>query len=325
VPTVTDADVVLGFINPDNFAGGRMKLDKGRAEAAIQDMAERVGMTLLECANGIAKIVEFQMADIIRKMTIGKGFDPRDFVLFAFGGAGPAHAGVFSRELGVRKVVIPQRETASTWCAFGAASADVLHIYERVDIMASPFDAGRINQNLDLIEEAARRQMAKDGIDAARQSLQFSIDMRHKGQINEVEVILDWGRARGDFEPPLRDAFYLTYERLYGKGSSFRGARVEMVTFRLRAMAQTPRPRLVAADTLTDTVPDAARRGHRAVYWDETRALADTPVYDGTALLPGNRFDGPTVVETPDTVVVVRPGQSLAVDAYGNFEIMLRG
>lgn len=325
VPTVTDADVVLGFINPDNFAGGRMKLDKGRAEAAIQDIAERVGMTLLECANGIAKIVEFQMADIIRKMTIGKGFDPRDFVLFAFGGAGPAHAGVFSRELGVQKVVIPQRETASTWCAFGAASADVLHIYERVDIMASPFDAGRINQNLDLIEEAARRQMAKDGIDAARQSLQFSIDMRHKGQINEVEVILVWDRARGGFEPPLRDAFYLTYERLYGKGSSFRGARVEMVTFRVRAMAQTPRPRLVAADTLTDTVPDAARRGQRAVYWEETRALADTPVYDGATLLPGNRLDGPTVVETPDTVVVVRPGQSLAVDAYGNFEIMLRG
>ena len=325
VPTVTDADLVLGFINPDNFAGGRMRLDKDRAERAIQSVAERLGMSLLECASGIAKIVEFQMADIIRRMTIGKGFDPRDFVLFAFGGAGPAHAGVFARELGVQKVVIPQRESASVWCAFGAASADVLHIHERVDIMASPFDGARINRNLAFLEEAARRQMARDGIDPDRQNLQFSIDMRHKGQINEVEVVLPWRRAEGDYEAPLRESFYETYERLYGRGSSFRGARVEMVTFRVRATAATPRPHLAAADRLSDRLPAAAQRGCRPVYWDETQGLAPTPVYDGAALLPGNRLAGPVVVETPDTVVVGGPGQSLAVDAYGNFEIMLRG
>src|SRR5262249_12017457 len=154
-------------------------------EAAIAEVAGRVAMQPVECAAGIAKIVEFQMADIIRKMTVGKGFDPRDFVLFAFGGAGPAHAGVFSRELGVAKVLIPQRETASTWCAFGAASADVLHIYERVDIMPSPFDAARLNRNLEALEERARREMARDGIAPERHRLQFALDMRHKGQINE--------------------------------------------------------------------------------------------------------------------------------------------
>ena len=190
VATVTDADVVLGYINPDNFAGGRIRLDKAKAEQAVQDIADRLGMSLLDCASGIAKIAEFQMADIIRKMTVGKGFDPRDFVLFAFGGAGPAHAGIFARELGVAKVVIPQRETASTWCAFGAASADILHIHEQVDIMASPFEAGRINRNLERLEETARRQMAKDGIALERQRFHFSVDMRHKGQINEVEVAL---------------------------------------------------------------------------------------------------------------------------------------
>jgi N-methylhydantoinase A len=324
VPTVTDADVVLGFISPDSFAGGRMKLDKAKAEAAVQGIADRLGMSLLECASGIAKIVDFQMADIIRKMTVGKGFDPRDFVLFAFGGAGPAHAGVFSQELGVQKVLIPQRETASTWCAFGAASADVLHIYEQVDIMASPFDAERVNRNLERLEEAARRQMAKDGIAEARQSLQFSVDMRHKGQINEVEVVLDWKRAEGAFEAPLRESFYQTYERLYGRGASFHGARVEMVTFRVRAMAETPRPRLVAAETLTEEILPSARRTARTIYWDEEKRSLDTPVYDGTALRPGNAVAGPAVFETPDTTVVVRPGQSLRVDAFGNFEIILR-
>jgi N-methylhydantoinase A len=322
--TVTDADLVLGYLDAENFAGGRMKLDRRAAEAAIRGIADRLDMNLMECASGIGKIVEFQMADIIRKMTVGKGFDPRDFVLFAFGGAGPAHAGVFAAELGVQKVVIPQRETASTWCAFGAAAADVLHIYECVDIMTSPFDAERINRNLELLEEAARRQMMKDGIQWGRQNLQFSIDMRHKGQINEVEVMPGWSRAARGFEGPLREAFYQTYERLYGKGSSFAGARVEIVTFRLRATAETPRPRLVPAARLIETIPPAARRPSRSIHWDELKGCADTPIFDGLALLPGNRVQGPTVIETPDTAVVVRPGQTLQVDAFGNFEILLR-
>jgi len=323
VPTVTDADVVLGYINPDNFAGGRIPLDKPKAAAAIQDIADRLGLSLMDCASGIAKIAEFQMADIIRKMTVGKGFDPRDFVLFAFGGAGPAHAGIFARELGVAKVVIPQRETASTWCAFGAASADILHIHERVDIMASPFEAERLNRNLERLEEIARRQMARDAIAPERQKLQFSVDMRHKGQINEVEVMLDDSRVAGAFQEGLREAFHRRYEQLYGRGSSFRGGRLEIVTFRIRAMAETPRPRLVAAPSLTAEIAAAARRPSRAVYWADLGRAVETPVYDGIALRPGNAVTGPSVVETPDTTVVVPPGQRLSVDRFGNFEIEL--
>jgi N-methylhydantoinase A len=323
VPTVTDADLVLGYINADNFAGGSIKLDRAKAEAAVQDIADRLGLSVMDCARGIAKIAEFQMADIIRKMTVGKGFDPRDFVLFAFGGAGPAHAGIFARELGVAKVVIPQRETASTWCAFGAASADVLHIHERVDIMASPFDAARINHNLERLEEAARRQMAKDGIAPERQRLQFSVDMRHKGQINEVEVLLEHDRIGGGFQGPLREAFRRRYEQLYGRGSSFQGGRLELVTFRVRATAETPRPRLVAAEQLTEEIPALALRPSRKVYWADLQCLVETPIYDGTELRPGNAIAGPIVVETPDTTVVVHPGQGLRVDRFGNFEIEL--
>jgi len=323
VPTVTDADLVLGYVGAENFAGGQMRLDRAKAEAAIADVAGRLGMGVLECAAGIAKIVEFQMADIIRKMTVGKGLDPRDFVLFAFGGAGPVHAGVFSRELGVAKIVIPQRETASVWCAFGAASADVLHIHEAVDIQASPFDGARINANLARLVEAARAEMAADAIDPARQRLEISLDMRHKGQINEVEVAPGWNRAEGDFEGPLKEQFYRRYEQLYGRGASFHGARVEIVTHRVRATAETPRPKLVASERLSDTIPHAAMKPPRPVYWEERARLEPTPVFDGQALLPGNTLPGPAIVETPDTSVVVRPGQTLSVDAYGNFEIAL--
>src|SRR5258706_6567346 len=143
VPTVTDAQLVLGYLDPDNFAGGRMRLDREAATKAIAALGAQIGMSAIECAAGICRIVELQMADIIRKVTVEKGHDPRDFVLFAFGGAGPAHAGVFARELGVRKVIVPQRKAASTWCAFGAAAADALHIFQHTEIMATPGPAQR--------------------------------------------------------------------------------------------------------------------------------------------------------------------------------------
>src|SRR5436190_3745689 len=147
------------------------------------------------------------MADIIRKMTVEKGLDPRDFVLFAFGGAGPAHAGVFAYELGVQKVVIPQKEIASTWCAFGAAAADILHVYEQVDIEPSPFDVARVNGMLDALEKKANVQMDHDGIAISRRRFRFSIDMRHRGQINEVEVLLPEKRLKSALTEGLRGRF----------------------------------------------------------------------------------------------------------------------
>jgi N-methylhydantoinase A len=323
--TVTDADVVLGYLDPNNFAGGKIRLDKAAAERAVQTVADQLGLSLLECASGIAKIVEFQMADIIRKMTIQKGFDPRDFVLFAFGGAGPAHACVFAGELGISRVVVPQKKTASTWCAFGAASAPILHIHEQVDIQASPFGRERINANLTALEGHARAQMAKDGVAPEMVKVQASIDMRHKGQINEVEVFLPESRVPADFYDDLANRFFARYEQLYGKSSSFRGSQLELVTFRVRASAHTPQPKLVPSRRLTDQIPDAAQRGTRAIWWDNLKRMENTSIFDGALLKPGNRVAGPAVVETTDTTVVVHPGKTLKIDALGNFEIDLKG
>ncbi len=320
-PTVTDADVVLGLINPDNFLGGRMKLDRRKAVDAVQGVARELRLPLMAAAAGIARIAEFKMADLIRKMTVEKGFDPRDFVLFAFGGAGPAHAGVFARELGVQKVIVPQKDIASTWCAFGAASADILHVHEQTDIQSSPFDGARINASLEALERSAAKQMEQDGIAPARRRFAFSLDMRHRGQINEVEVMLERPRLAAAFEDKLRKAFYARYEQLYGRGSSYREARLEIVTLRLRASASTPRPRLAAARKLTARIDPRARRGRRSVYWAELKKAVQTPIYDGAPLAPGNRIAGPAVIETADTTVAVHPGRTLRVDAFGNFEI----
>ena len=320
-PTVTDADVVLGYIDPDNFLGGRMKLDKAKSVAAVKSVADALELSVNEAAAGIAKIAEFKMADIIRKMTVEKGYDPREFVLYAFGGAGPVHAGVFGSELGVQKVIVPLREIASTWCAFGAASADILHVYEQVDIQGSPFDAARVNAVLDELQAKAEAQMQKDGVAKSRQRFAFSLDMRHRGQINEVEVMLSAPRLKAKFAEPLRESFYERYEKLYGRGSSYRSARLEIVTLRVRASAETPRPQLAQSKQLSETLPNGAERPAREIYWSELKRAVDTPIYDGARLVSGNVVQGPCVVETAQTNVVVHPGRTLKVDAYGNFEI----
>jgi len=318
VPTVTDAQLVLGYLDPDNFAGGRMRLDKESATKAVAELGAQIGMTAMQCAAGICRIVELQMADVIRKVTVEKGFDPRDFVLFAFGGAGPAHAGVFAHELGVRKIIIPQRKAASTWCAFGAAAADVLHIFEHTEIMPTPVAAARINRNLDLLEKQAKALMASEGIAGARQRFEFSLDVRHKGQINEVEVLLSYARMPSGYEAQLRKMFTERYEKLYGRGSALAGAQLEIVVCRLRARALTPRPKLVKAKNGSKGIPRDAALKPRPIQWDKT------PVYDGEKLAIGNRVKGPAIVETSDTTVVVHPGRTLSVDRLGNFEITFK-
>ena len=321
VPTVTDAQLVLGYLDPDNFAGGRMKLNKKDAEDSIRRLGKPIGLSPIETAAGICRIVELNMADIIRKVTVEKGFDPRDFVLFAFGGAGPAHAGVFARELGVRKVVVPQRKAASTWCAFGAAAADVLHIFEHTEIMQTPVPAERVNRILDGLQKNALALLKKEGIPENRHRFEFSLDVRHKGQINEVEVLLRGTRLPSQYENDLRKRFVDRYQKLYGRGSALAGAVLEIVVYRLRARALTPRPKLVRTKKASARIPPGAVRRSRDIYWPDLKKTRRTVVYDGERLVCGNSVKGPAIVETSDTTVVVPPGAQLRLDELGNFEL----
>lgn len=320
VPTVTDAALVLGYLDPDSFAGGRLQLDKESALAAIAALGSKLDLTVDECAAGICRIVEFKMADIIRRTTVEKGYDPRDFILFAFGGAGPAHAGIFARETGVRAVIVPQRRTASVWCAFGGAAADVLHVYERANLMASPFNTAAINAELKILAELGASQLAKEGRTGGH--FMFSIDLRHRGQINEVEVPLDGGVIDDAAVARLIGTFFDRYDALYGQGAAFRKARLEAVTFRCRALATVPKPQLPRAEEVAAKKSQGApRKGSRSVYWTDLAARMETPVFDGESMHFGHEITGPAIIETADTNVVVHHGQSLTVDAFGNFEL----
>jgi N-methylhydantoinase A len=200
----------------------------------------------------------------------------------------------------------------------------VLHIFEHTEIMPTPVPARRVNDALGALEKNAKALMAQEGIAAERQRNEFSLDVRHKGQINEVEITLPWVRLPNDYEVQLRSLFVKRYEQLYGRGSALPGAQLEIVVCRLRAKALTPQPKLVKARNASARVPKAAVRRKRDIYWPDLGKRRSTPVYDGEALAAGNRIAGPAIVETADTTVVVQPGSKLRVDELGNFELTFK-
>ena len=324
-PTITDADLVLGYVDPDAFLGGRLRLDPERARESFAAIATRLGLGLVETAAGAARVVEHQMADLIRKATVQKGYDPRDCVVFAYGGAGPVHAGVYARELGAQGVVVPLGGVCSLWSALGAASADLLHIYEAVDIQPSPFDPSRVMERFRELEERGLTQLRADGIDPGQARLARSADVRYKGQINEVEVPVAAGPLDEAALRQLVGDFHRRYETVYGHGAGFPEARVEVVTYRVRASAISPKPLIVATPEGGRQPAADAHGPARPVYWSELGDFATTPVFLGDRLRPGHVIVGPAIIQVPDTTIVVHPFQTARVDPYGNVLIDLGG
>jgi len=238
--------------------------------------------------------------------------------VFAYGGAGPVHAGVYARELGAQSLIVPLGGVCSLWSALGAATADLLHIYETVDILASPFDPARVMERFGDLEQQGLAQLARDGIAAGAARIARSADIRYKGQINEVEVPVPAGRLDEAALADLAADFHHRYETLYGAGAGFREARVEIVTYRVRTTAVSAKPALRPAREQGATPADGARAPARSVYWAELGDFALTPVFWGERLVPGNRIAGPAIVQVPDTTIVVHPGQAARIDPYGN-------
>ncbi|MHB1538606.1 MAG: hydantoinase/oxoprolinase family protein [Solirubrobacteraceae bacterium] len=312
-PTVTDCDAVLGRYNPENFLGGKLELDREGAHGAVARLAEQVGLDTIEAADGALRIVESQMADLMRQMTVERGRDPRDFVVYAFGGAGAAHAVVFAREMGAAEVVIPLGDLASTWSALGVMSSDVLHVYEHSELMLGPFSHERMNEIYGELESRARKQLRAEGF--ADQDIELSrlAEMKFSLQIHQVEVPVPSGTLTAAHAEEQVERFVAAYEQLYGEGSAFRGAGTQIGLFKVlaRGRVRTPAtPELPARE-----LREPARRD---VYWREEGSFVSTEIHDGSTLPAGTELAGPAIIEYPDTTVVVPPGARARLDELGN-------
>ncbi len=329
-PAVTDADVVLGYVDPDYFLGGRWKLKKEKAEAAIRDkIANPLGLSLIEAASGIRTIVDNQMSDLLRKATIQRGYDPRDFVLFAYGGAGPTHCSAYCSELGVKKIVVPP--TAMVYSAFGAAISDFHYSFQVTDTMRTParfdvaskyLDAKRISQNFQTLKKKAIEALKINKIPDKDMVFHFSLGMKFRRQTHELFISV----PDRPFEPKdvneLIEKFENQYEERYGKGSAFREVGVEITIFRLDAAGLTSKPGLQSFKPEGEDSSPAIKK-ERKVYFAEFKKFYDTDIYDGMKLKAGYKFSGPAVIEYPGTTVVISPDQQASIDQYLNIIIDL--
>ncbi|WP_423212526.1 hydantoinase/oxoprolinase family protein [Paracoccus yeei] len=324
LPTVTDADVVLGIIDPDTFLGGKMKLDREAARAAIEDhIARPLGFSVEQAAAGIRRIVDAQMADTLREVTIGRGFDPRDFVIFAYGGAGPVHCAGYGAELGVPRMVVPVTSMAHS--AYGALAADLQFSTERALLMRGGggartlddgLDAPRIAQTFAELEAECLDAMDRAGVKAADVALIRTADLRYRRQTNDLIIQLDAGPVTASVVADLVRRFEDTYEQTYGKGSAFREAGIELTNIRVEAFGKARRPEISLRTPTAQ--PKAATR---SIFEPVAGQWMDCAVYNWRELPMDFQVEGPAVIEHPETSVFVAATQIARLDANSNITI----
>jgi N-methylhydantoinase A len=316
-PTVTDADMLLGFLNADYFAGGSMKIDTAAAQAAMATLAGPLGLSETEVAWGIHDVVNENMASAARVHIAEKGKDPRGFTLLATGGAGPVHAFYVARKLGLKRVLCP--------VAAGVASALGLLIaparIDRVTTVAVPWDAidwTALEAEYRALEKDAAAVIAETGLDAEAAEVTRLADMRYVGQGFEVVVTLPAGPYGASSADAIERAFTDTYRRTFSRTPP--EGKIEIINIRVSLRAHVPGPGIAF------TVPEGGSvepKAMRKVYFPEAGDFVETNVYDRAALPAGIKIDGPAIVEEAESTLVVGPNATMHADATGNLIVDL--
>ncbi|MEA2424793.1 MAG: hypothetical protein QOH13_1203, partial [Thermoleophilaceae bacterium] len=319
--TVTDADLVLGYLDPDNFLGGGMTLDRAAAEAALDSVAEALGISRMEAADGIRRILDSQMADLVRRTTIERGYDPRDFTLLAYGGMGPTHAARYAADLGVAEVVVPADATA--FSALGMLAAPLLRVFEASAPLRSPFEqaeADHVSEIFAGLEQRALEGFATDDVPAAEVELRRIVHVRFQMQVHELDVDVPGGSLTVEHLAQLERDFVDSYVARYGEGSAYAEAGFELVSFRLEARARQESLELAAPPEDDAATPDTKTR---SVWFPETGDFVDTTIYSAESIRRGLAIPGPAVIERMGDTIVLPPGTEATVDAVGNLTIKL--
>jgi N-methylhydantoinase A len=317
-PTATDADVVLGYIAPDRFLGGRMPLHPDRARAAIEEKIARplFNGDVLAAAAGIRQVIDSQMADLIRKSTIERGHNPADFVMMAYGGAGPVHAASYGVEAGVAEIIVPFHATVHS--AYGAARSDVRFSMTHSEPLVLPAPAERLERIYATMEAASAAQLDAADVPQAQRRFHRWVEARFRRQVHHVRVPVPAGLDDAKVQGVAR-AFEQEYERLFGRGTGLRDAGIELVNFGIDAVGVVEQP----PESVRPPGAQPAPIGERPVYCPRRRAMLPTPIYDGLALQPENTIAGPAVIEHPGTTIVVLDGQTARIDQYRHTHILM--
>lgn len=318
-PTVTDANVLAGRINPAYFLGGEIPLDVKRAEAAMRPIAEAFQLSIEEAAMGVIRIADANMINALKLVSVRRGYDPRDFVLIAFGGGGAMHAGALMRELRIRKVLIPTEP--AVFSAWGMLMTDLRRDYIRTLITRTDkVNPAGLNAIYAGLEAQALADLTAEGVPEADMDFQRFADMRYAGQEHTVKVRLPAGAIDDRAMPDINERFRALHEKTY----TFRlETPVELVNYHLTAVGRVKKPEFRKLDGRGGVLADA-RKGARRVNFDEL-GFAEAAIYERERLPVGAAVKGPAVVEEPASTTVVFPDQKLTRDEFGFLHIEMVG
>ena len=318
-PTVTDAMVALGFIDPDNYLGGRVQLRPELSQVALDSVfGERFGWSTEESAAAMHDLVVVNMANAVREVSVGKGHDPREFLFLAYGGTLPLFAIQIAERLDISTVIIPQNN--SVFCAVGLLSTDYAMRSDRGVHwdMSAPDDVERVNAIIDEMVADAITQMESEGFQRERIELQRSADIRFQGQPSELTLAMPARALTPSDASLIFEEFVDHYERTYGKGTAWKGVPATMINYTVSVTGRLDRPSLDRAEGIHRPVVDIVRE-HREVFLPAERHAARIPVIDDTSVVTGVRVDGPAIIDGGDTTIYVPQGTMAERDAYDNF------
>ncbi|MEC9455125.1 MAG: hydantoinase/oxoprolinase family protein [Pseudomonadota bacterium] len=311
--TVTDANLVLGRINPDNFLGGAMKLDKGAAETAIQAVADELGRSAGETALAVIQIANNNMVGALRSVLIERGLDPRDFSLLGFGGAGPLHIADLMNDAGIPSGIVPNYP--AQFSAFGFILTDArVDTMRTVQMTSKRFDQARATEVMQALIKTGIGDLTAQGY-GKNVEIHRSLEMRYLGQNYELEIPISFDNFTDETTPQLWQAFHDMHLARFG----FNIPRevIEVITVKATTVSLTEKPEFATIGDSGGAAAEPASR--REVTFED--GLHDTPIYDRADLREGHKFTGPAIVEEVASVTILRPGQNLRVDAYGNLLI----
>jgi N-methylhydantoinase A len=322
-PTICDADLILGFLDPENFLGGKIKLNKAKAEQSLMEkIASPLDMDVIAAAAGIFTISNAHMSDLVRVIAMSSGIPPNEFTLYAFGGTGPMHAAYIADELGIGKVYI--FPNSATFSAFGILCSDIVKTSSFSLGFSMPIDAGDLDAEIKKKEQTLAQEMVNEGFDEKSITFRHVFNMRYRRQVNYHSIFLPRADYKTDADiEELVNHWVSDFQKVYGKEVGYSTSAIELVSMDIDAVGETEKPKVIQAE-VEPARAAAAPSGRRPVFFPGfTDDFIETEIYEYDRLEPGSQVKGPAVIVSHLTTVVVPPEKSARVDHYHNILIEL--